>query len=767
MAGQKLAGEVLVQGLRLRAGPGTTFSILTTLNRGQVVDVLEQQGDWARVRSGTIEGFAATQFLNITTGESLAGFLIERPDLLEMDLQPDRFIPTDGLQGAELAVARTWNELGNLLSRLADLLRIPVSAVVAVLVAESSGRTFAADGRMIIRFENHVFFRLWGERNADLFNRHFRFDTSSPRNHWKGHQWRPSVESEWQAFHGTQSREWEVLTFARALDDTAALSSISMGAPQVMGFNFKRLGYESVQHMFDQFARSAHAQLLAMFDLVKGPGATSPAIQALQNRDYLTFASSYNGPANAETYRDIIQARADMFDRLITKAVARPRPDTTTRGPVETPVTPAPDAPVAPPTPPAPEPPPVVTTPPAPPANSAPVFIATANGLNVRREPVVQEGNIIERLRLNEPVTILEPLEQALEKMNAGEQGKLFIKVRTDEGREGFVAAWLVIPADDALVRRTVDAYIDSIPDYPIPAAYDALWALQDQIGLPDPFTSLPVQIRTRHKLVNMMVNGFGPNSFSARNWKRYYSRVGGMHNGHDFIIETGTPLLAVADGIITKRWPFMANPRDKTVTLWPFLPDRFRDANGRRMLSNVLVAYAHLSDNTVRDELATVKAGEVIGISGMPAGETSNDHLHMEVHLLDGDPSFLNLRQLAPRKLLPYYNRPQPFSNQRPWNPVLFYNRRLVRYIVHQSRTVGYFGGPSYPTPATLRAMGAGHLPALDEFTVAAFEYGIPVVWEKRAAPWPEGAVPLDQLPERLRGFRPFQPYPADFLKT
>ena len=317
MAGQKLAGEVLVQGLRLRAGPGTTFSILTTLNRGQVVDVLEQQGDWARVRSGTIEGFAATQFLNITTGESLAGFLIERPDLLEMDLQPDRFIPTDGLQGAELAVARTWNELGNLLSRLADLLRIPVSAVVAVLVAESSGRTFAADGRMIIRFENHVFFRLWGERNADLFNCHFRFDTSSPRNHWKGHQWRPSVESEWQAFHGTQSREWEVLTFARALDDTAALSSISMGAPQVMGFNFKRLGYESVQHMFDQFARSAHAQLLAMFDLVKGPGATSLAIQALQNRDYLTFASSYNGPANAETYRDIIQARADMFLSLI------------------------------------------------------------------------------------------------------------------------------------------------------------------------------------------------------------------------------------------------------------------------------------------------------------------------------------------------------------------------------------------------------------------------------------------------------------------
>jgi murein DD-endopeptidase MepM/ murein hydrolase activator NlpD len=672
-----------------------------------------------------------------------------------------------------LAVANNWNNFGNLMSTLSNRLNIPVAGLIAVLVAESSGRVFGADGRMIIRFENHLFYRSWGEKNADTYNKFFRFDTSSPKNNWKNHQWRPNAESDWQNFHGTQSKEWDVLAFARALDDTAALSSISMGAPQTMGFNYKLLGYESVQHMFDSFSRSAHAQLLGMFDFVKGPGTTSPAIKALQAKDYLTFASTYNGPGNADTYRGIIQARADMYDKLIAKAVAAPPPATEQRGPVDqpsstptaTPSAPTPSVPATPVATPAPAPAPVVTPPAAPPSNDGPVFMATLDGMNVRSEAVVA-NNVIENLRKNEPVTVLEALNDALDKMGQGEKGKQWIKIRTDEGREGFAAAWLLAPSE-ALVKQTTDAYIDGIPDqYPIPAEYDAMWALQDQVGLPDPFSSLPVQIRTPHKLVNMMVNGFGPNSFSSRNWKNFYSRIGGMHNGHDFIVELGTPLLAVADGIVTTKWPFMANPAERVVILWPFLPERFKDANGKRMMSNIIVAYAHLSNNTVKKEFDVVKAGDVIGISGRPAGSTNNDHLHMEVHFLSGDNGFLNLRKLPARKLLTPFKRPQPTSNQMPWNTVPFYSKRLIRYLLHQSKTVGYFGGPSYPSAATLKAMGASHLPEMDEFTLAAFEYGIPVIWEKRSPPWPNGVVTMQMLPDRLKAFSQFEPYPADFLK-
>lgn len=753
--------EVLTNGLRIRSGPGTNFSILTAVNQGTILDVTEVQGDWIKIRHNNRDGFVAAQFVSLKTERVIIGYLIDQPDLMEVQLVPERIIPTDGLAGAELAVANTWNNYGNLMRELSELLNIPVNALVAVLVAESSGRTFAADGRMIIRFENHLFYRFWGEKNQAVFNRYFRFDTSSGANNWKGHEWRPNLESPWQVFHGTQSKEWDVLMFARALDDTAALLSISMGAPQIVGFNYKRVGYESVQHMFEAFARSAHAQLLGMFDFVKGSAATSPAIQALQSKDYLTFASIYNGPANAETYRGIIQARADMFDRLYPKAVITPQPAPPPRGPVEEqpPVTPAPPTPPAPP----PAPPPVVTPVP-PPVNEGPVFVSTAEGLNVRREPVIA-NNVIERLRKNEPVMVLESLEDALKKMEAGEKGKQFVKVRTDENRIGYVAAWLLVPSD-ALVKQSTDKYIDSLPDYSIPVEYDRFWALQERLGLPDPFDSLPVQIRSGHRLVNMQVNGFGPNTFAAINWRNWYSRIGGMHNGSDFIVETGTPLLAVTDGVIITKWPFMGNTAEKTVMLWPFLPERFRDAQGRRMLSNILVAHGHMKDNTIRKEFDVVKAGDLIGISGTPAGSNTNDHLHLEVHFLSGDPNFLNVRKLGARRLLGRFNRPQPFSNQYPWNPLLFYSRRLIKYQLHQSKTVGYRGRTSYPTPELLKSLKADHLPALDDFSVAAFEYGIPVIWEKRKPAWPKGVVTLEMLPERAAAFAPFQPYPADFLK-
>ncbi|MBZ0285175.1 MAG: N-acetylmuramidase domain-containing protein [Anaerolineae bacterium] len=773
--------EVTTNGLRVRSGPGTNFGIIDSLNKGAQLDVVEIQGDWIKVRYKNADAYVSAQFVTIKSLQTVSGFLIEQPDLLEVSLIPQFIIPTDGLAGAELAVANTWNAYGNFMTRLADLLNVPVGSLVAVLVAESSGRAFAADGRMIIRFENHLFWRYWGEKNPEIFNRHFKFDTSSPKNNWKLHQFRPSLQDTWENFHGTQAKEWNVLAFARALDDRAALFSISMGAPQVMGFNYKLVGYESVQHMFDAFTRSAHAQILAMFDFVKGPSTDSRAIRALQSKDYLTFASIYNGPANAPTYEGIIKARADMFDRLIVKAAPVQPPPTDQRGPVEapTPTTPAP-IPTTPaptpttPTPTAPTPSIPVSAPPpiievtSPAANVGEVLISTTEGLKVRKEPVLDRSdkNVIEKLRKNEPVTLLEPLDDFLAKMMKGEKGGEFARIRTDEGREGFVAAWLLAPGE-AIVKATTDKYIDSIPDqYPIPSAYDALWAMQDHLGLPDPFTSLPVQIRSQHKLVNMQVNGFGPNTFAARNWRNWYSRIGGMHNGHDFIVETGTPLLAVADGVIIRKWVFMGNPNEKTVVLWPFLPERFNDSKGRRMMSNILVAYGHMSNNALKKELDVVKAGEVIGVSGTPAGSTTNDHLHLEVHWLSGDTGFLNVRKLGARQLLTQFKRPQPFSNQVPWNTLLFYERRLIKYQLHQSKTIGYNGRPSYPTQAMLKDLGITHLPALDDFTVAFFEYGIPVLWEKRSKPWPEGIVTMDVLSERLKKFNKYEPYPADFLK-
>jgi hypothetical protein len=240
--------------------------------------------------------------------------------LLTLDLVPTRVIPAQAANASAAAVARTWNSYGGLVGKLSGLLNVPMNGIVAVLAAESGGNCFGPDGRLIIRFENHLFYANWGEQNQDTFNRFFAFDRSAPANAWKGHLWRRDEKSQWQSFHGNQDLEWQALTTARALNDTAALYSTSMGAPQILGSNYRRVGYDTAQRMFYQFARSAPAQLIALFDYVKGMNASSPAIQALQRQDNLTFANVYNGPANAPTYSDIIHRYSDLFDQLIRTA---------------------------------------------------------------------------------------------------------------------------------------------------------------------------------------------------------------------------------------------------------------------------------------------------------------------------------------------------------------------------------------------------------------------------------------------------------------
>ncbi|MCC7448027.1 MAG: DUF3380 domain-containing protein [Anaerolineae bacterium] len=309
--------EVTATSLNIRSGPGTNYDIVMPVSEGTVLNVIENQGDWVKVRVGVGEGYVAAKYVNLNTRKAATSFLIEQGELLSASLPPARQTGTIGLNSSELMVARIWNSYGGLLGKLAAKLSVPVNAAVAVLAAESGGNAFDPSGRLIIRFENHIFYQYWGAAHRDVFNRYFTFDASSPANGWRGHLWRPDENSGWLPFHGNQDAEWRVLTLARALDDTAALSSISMGAPQVMGFNFKRLGYDKVQTMFYQFARSANAQILGLFDFVRGMDAASPAIRALQRRDYRTFASIYNGPGNAATYSDIIQRYVAAYNRII------------------------------------------------------------------------------------------------------------------------------------------------------------------------------------------------------------------------------------------------------------------------------------------------------------------------------------------------------------------------------------------------------------------------------------------------------------------
>ncbi len=252
----------------------------------------------------------------------VGGSLRFNPALLVTPLPPDAAHaiptpPTDNSASGRM-MNRIWSQYGGLLSKVGEVLNVDPTLAAGVLAVESGGRAFSPSGRMIIRFESHVFYNLWGKNNPELFNRHFRFDATSP---WRGetHQWRPSEDAEWRSVHAGQDGEWEAFSFARVfLNDDAAKLSISMGAPQIMGFNHARIGYPDVDAMYDAFENDERSQVLGFFDFVR---TDSRLLEAMRTDDLVTFATYYNGVAVANTYANL------MGDAVATLRNMLPAPD--------------------------------------------------------------------------------------------------------------------------------------------------------------------------------------------------------------------------------------------------------------------------------------------------------------------------------------------------------------------------------------------------------------------------------------------------------
>lgn len=244
-----------------------------------------------------------------------------RPDTLTTPGSDDGLAASDpinrsGLRGLDHTMAGIYNSKGAYLQRKASELGISTAAAAAVLQIESGGRGFHSEsGKMIIRFENHIFWGQWGSANPGTFREHFQFSSSQQ---WKGHKFRENPSDPWESFHGVQSKEWRVLELARSLDDTGALKSISMGAAQIMGFNYQTLGYASVQEMFASMSESLPAQLDGMFAFIQ---ANNTCMNGLRSGNYTQFARGYNGPGQAEHYGGLIASAAASYAR-VTRGLA-------------------------------------------------------------------------------------------------------------------------------------------------------------------------------------------------------------------------------------------------------------------------------------------------------------------------------------------------------------------------------------------------------------------------------------------------------------
>jgi|GEM_PF-1811188 len=302
-------GTVTADELNVRTGPGVEHAIVGSLKKENQVQVIGEIDGWLHIVWNNASGFASGKYV---VNPNAPGFAFAA-DQAGQDL-----VPPPGADWVTVTVANTWNRYRSLIGRESARLGIDPAIAVAVLMAESGGAAFGADGRMIIRFENHIFYNQWGKDNQTRFAQHFAFD---PVVTWKNHQWRPDPNAPWRTCHPTQGGqllEWLVFDFARRLDESAAMLSISMGAPQIMGFNHRDIGYASVREMFNAFQSSDESQITGLFRFIE----VKRAVAAIQQGDLRRFATIYNGAGQADAYATIIQRNLASF-RALTGAGSR------------------------------------------------------------------------------------------------------------------------------------------------------------------------------------------------------------------------------------------------------------------------------------------------------------------------------------------------------------------------------------------------------------------------------------------------------------
>lgn len=156
----------------------------------------------------------------------------------------------------------------------AELLNCEVAAVKAVEEIESNGNPFNSNGEPTILFERHVFHKLTGGK----------FDKTHPH-----------LSNRTPGGYGAKSYQHMRLQEAAKLDRDAALQSASWGAFQIMGFNYKAAGFDTLQAFINAMYKNEEEHLKAFINFVKSQGLD----KYLREKNWAAFAKGYNGPAYA------------------------------------------------------------------------------------------------------------------------------------------------------------------------------------------------------------------------------------------------------------------------------------------------------------------------------------------------------------------------------------------------------------------------------------------------------------------------------------
>ena len=177
------------------------------------------------------------------------------------------------------------------IKKAAELIGVEPCTVKAIVEVESGGSGFLPDGRVKILFEGHVFWKELKKRgiNPELLKMPNVLYPKWDKSKYKG---------------GTA--EYERLNSAMQVNKDAALCSASYGLFQIMGFNHRAAGFDTVQAFVDAQKESEARQLESFCAFMRSEGL----VLFLLGLDWAGFARRYNGPGYAENQYDVKLRRA-------------------------------------------------------------------------------------------------------------------------------------------------------------------------------------------------------------------------------------------------------------------------------------------------------------------------------------------------------------------------------------------------------------------------------------------------------------------------
>jgi hypothetical protein len=168
--------------------------------------------------------------------------------------------------------------------RMAEDMDVPLAHIIAVFNVESRGAGFSPDGRLTVLYEPHVAYK-YAKRAREA-------QAAAPDLFYPRHVPLKAVpKSEPHPYRTTQEQRWEMIARAGQIDFDAAVSAVSWGRFQVMGYWGKQLDFRDPLHMIEHMYEGEENHLDVFFRYCKLAGLMRP----LRRGDWFEFAK-YNSP---------------------------------------------------------------------------------------------------------------------------------------------------------------------------------------------------------------------------------------------------------------------------------------------------------------------------------------------------------------------------------------------------------------------------------------------------------------------------------------